>query len=252
MPELREHAPTLRVDGVRDSPPSGDLLVGIHSRRSEPSAARNRNRGCLGDDKTAFRSALRIVLKHQFTGDITWLSRSRTCEGRHHDAMTQSYRPNCYRREKPSMYSHVFLSRICTLGSNIPGRARLSSAPVLSLLGLPSTRTTSLVISIKRLLGIKVDMPPVRLSNMQGQCRSLSVEAQCFMGFGQAHVSAFAENSARESRSRRPSTSRQPCAMHNVASTKRAIAAQDGPVILGRTLRPRCGDYRSGNAPKAL
>jgi len=72
------------------------------------------------------------------------------------------------------------------------------------------------------------------------------------MGFGQAHLSAFAENSARESRSRRPSTSRQPCAMHNVASTKRAIAAQDGPVILGRTLRPRCGDYRSGNAPKAL
>ncbi len=108
MPELREHAPTLRVDGVRDSPPSRDLLVGIHSRRSEPSAARNRNRGCLGDDKTAFRSALRTVLKHQFTGDITWLLRSRTCEGRHHDAMTQSYRPNCYRREKPSMYSHVF------------------------------------------------------------------------------------------------------------------------------------------------
>ena len=88
--------------------------------------------------------------------------------------------------------------------------------------------------------------------NMQGQCRSLSVEAQCFMGFGQAHVSAFAENSARESRSRQPSTSRQPCAMHNVASTKRAIAAQDGPVILGRALRPRCSDYRSGNAPKAL
>jgi hypothetical protein len=50
---------------------------------------------------------------------------------------------------------------------------------------------------IKGLFRIKVKRPPVGLLGVQGQCRSLSVESQCFMGFGKALFSAFAENSAR-------------------------------------------------------
>ena len=50
---------------------------------------------------------------------------------------------------------------------------------------------------IKGLFRIKVKRPPVGLLGVQGQYRSLSVESQCFMGFGKALFSAFAENSAR-------------------------------------------------------
>jgi hypothetical protein len=50
---------------------------------------------------------------------------------------------------------------------------------------------------IKSLFRRKVNRPPVGLLDVQGHCRSLSVESQCFMGFGKALFSAFAENSAR-------------------------------------------------------
>jgi hypothetical protein len=51
MPELGEHVSALRVNGVRDSLPSRNLLVRIQAGGSEPSPACDRNRSPFRNDE---------------------------------------------------------------------------------------------------------------------------------------------------------------------------------------------------------
>src|SRR5882724_351205 len=68
VPELGEHVSTLRVNGVRDSLPSRNLLVRIQAGGSKPSPGCDRNRSRFRNDEPTVRGPLRIVLEHQ----ITW------------------------------------------------------------------------------------------------------------------------------------------------------------------------------------
>src|SRR6266849_4327052 len=68
VPELGEHVSRLRVNGVRDSLPSRNLLVRIQAGGSKPSPGCDRNRSRFRNDEPTVRGPLRIVLEHQ----ITW------------------------------------------------------------------------------------------------------------------------------------------------------------------------------------
>src|SRR5258708_37094721 len=67
VPELGEHVSTLRVNGVRDSLPSRNLLVRIQAGGSKPSPACDGNRSPFRNDEPTVRGPLRIVLEHQIT-----------------------------------------------------------------------------------------------------------------------------------------------------------------------------------------
>jgi hypothetical protein len=74
VPELGEHMPTNRVNGIRDSLPAGNLLVRIQAGGSEPSPASDRNRGRFKNDEPTVRGPLRIVFEHQVTRNSPWLN----------------------------------------------------------------------------------------------------------------------------------------------------------------------------------
>src|SRR6266852_6671760 len=89
MPELGEHVSTLRMNGVRDSLPSRDLLLRIQGGGSEPSATCDRNRSPFRNDEPTVRGPLRIVLEHEVTWNTPWRNGPRTCERSHHYAVVQ-------------------------------------------------------------------------------------------------------------------------------------------------------------------
>jgi hypothetical protein len=90
VPELREHVATLLVHRACDPVPTGDLLVGIHSRRTTPPATRHGNRRRLGEDASALRGALRVLCEHQVARKIAGLFGPRTRQRCHHHPMCQS------------------------------------------------------------------------------------------------------------------------------------------------------------------
>jgi len=103
MPKLREHMAALRTDSGSDLLPAFDLLVRIHTGRSQPTAPGDRNVRCFSDDETAFGSSLRVVLTHQIVGNISWLLRSRPRKWRHHNTMAKRDRSNLNGGEQLSM-----------------------------------------------------------------------------------------------------------------------------------------------------
>src|SRR5882757_6433974 len=88
VPELCNHAAAGCMDGIRDAPPSADLLLGPEAWRIGPAKSFRANRGGFGDDQSS-RSALRIILRLQGRGHVIMRLRTHPGEWRHDDAVSK-------------------------------------------------------------------------------------------------------------------------------------------------------------------
>src|SRR6202140_5307185 len=86
MPQLCNHAAAGRVDGIRDTSPSADLLLGPEAWCIGPAKSFRANRGGLGDDQSS-RSTLRIILRLQGRGHVIMRLGTHPGERRHDDAV---------------------------------------------------------------------------------------------------------------------------------------------------------------------
>jgi hypothetical protein len=99
VPQLHEDAPALRMDGIRDLLPAGDVRVLVDARRAEIAAAVVRDVGRFGDDEPALRSALTVVLQHDAARAVVGVGAQARgwCV---HDAMLQRVRSDPDRRKE--------------------------------------------------------------------------------------------------------------------------------------------------------
>src|ERR1700722_17013666 len=86
MPQLCNHAAAGRVDGIRDTSPSADLLLRPEAGCIGPAKSFRTNRGGLGDDQSG-RSTLRVILCLQRRGHMIMRLRAHPGEWRHDDAV---------------------------------------------------------------------------------------------------------------------------------------------------------------------
>src|ERR1700679_398827 len=76
------------MDGIRDTPPSADLLLRPQTRRIGPSKSFRANRGGLGDEQSG-RSTLRVIFRLQRCRHMIVGVGAHPSERRHHDAIRQ-------------------------------------------------------------------------------------------------------------------------------------------------------------------
>src|SRR6202789_4714184 len=86
MPELGNDATARSMNGIRDAPPSADLLRRPQARRIGPAESLRTNCGGLCDDQSS-RSTLRIILRLQGRGHVIPRLRTHPGERRHDDAV---------------------------------------------------------------------------------------------------------------------------------------------------------------------
>src|ERR1700761_213864 len=86
VPELCNDAAASCVNGIYDTSPSADLLLGPEAWCIGPAKSFRVNRGCLGDDQSS-RSTLRIILSLQRRGYLVVRLCTHSGERRHDDAV---------------------------------------------------------------------------------------------------------------------------------------------------------------------
>src|ERR1700733_12169282 len=86
VPELCNDAAASSMDGIRDAPPSTDLLLCPQSWRIGPAKPFRTNRGGFSDDQSS-RSTLRVILRLQGRGHVIMRLRTHPGERRHDDAV---------------------------------------------------------------------------------------------------------------------------------------------------------------------
>src|ERR1700751_1921572 len=86
VPELCNDAASCRMDGIRNTSPSTDLLLCPQSGRIGPAKSFRANRSGLGDDQSG-RSTLRVILRLQGRGHMIMRSRTHRSERPHDEAV---------------------------------------------------------------------------------------------------------------------------------------------------------------------
>ena len=94
--ELHEHLRTFLMHGLGDEFPALDLLGGEYSGDTRITQAIRRGRCAFGDDESE-RSALGVVLRHQFVRDVS--NRAAASQRRHDQVILQGQRSNYGLRE---------------------------------------------------------------------------------------------------------------------------------------------------------
>src|SRR5229473_7390748 len=89
VPELCNDAASGCMDGIRDTPPSADMLLCPQAWRIGPAKSFRANRGGFGDDQSS-RSTLRIIPRLQGRGHVIMRLRTHPGERRHDDAVRKS------------------------------------------------------------------------------------------------------------------------------------------------------------------
>src|SRR5882672_2105653 len=89
MPELEQNGGALSMDRVNDLAPSGNLVVGLNTRRTVTAIPLSADVGRLGDEEATRRRALRIVFDHRLAGHVAWHLGAHPCQRRQHDAVCQ-------------------------------------------------------------------------------------------------------------------------------------------------------------------
>src|ERR1700688_1102599 len=99
VPELCNDAAACRMDSIRNTSPSADLLLRPQSWRIGPAKSFRANRGGLGDDQSG-RSTLRVILRLQGRRHMIVRLRTHPSERRHDDAVRKIEVSHPIRREK--------------------------------------------------------------------------------------------------------------------------------------------------------
>src|SRR5258708_5476098 len=86
VPELCNDAAAGRMDGIRDTSPSADLLLRPEAWCIGPAKCFQANRGGFGDDQSS-RSTLCVILRLQGRGHVIMRLRTHPGERRHDDAV---------------------------------------------------------------------------------------------------------------------------------------------------------------------
>src|SRR5580698_3045148 len=86
VPKLCNDATAGRMDGIRDAPPSADLVLRPEAWCIGPAKSFRANRGGFGDDQTS-RSTLRVILRLQGRGNVITRLGTHPGERRHDDAV---------------------------------------------------------------------------------------------------------------------------------------------------------------------
>src|SRR5258708_11617883 len=86
VPELCNDAAASRMNGIRDTSPSADLLLRPEAWCIGPAKSLRANCGRLGDDQSR-RSTLRVILRLQHRGHMIMRFRTHPSERRHDDAV---------------------------------------------------------------------------------------------------------------------------------------------------------------------
>ncbi len=99
MPKLEKNEAALGMNGIRDTPPAGDLSIGIDARRHGVAISLAGNRRCLRDDETSLRGALLVIAHHQAAWDVANLGPHAGQRGHHH-AVGNGIRADLNEREQ--------------------------------------------------------------------------------------------------------------------------------------------------------
>src|SRR6202789_1980450 len=108
MPELGNDATARSMNGIRDAPPSADLLRRPQARRIGPAESLRTNCGGLCDDQSS-RSTLRIILRLQGRGYVIPRLRTHPGERRHDDAVRKIEVSHRIWKEKRPKRHHMTL-----------------------------------------------------------------------------------------------------------------------------------------------
>src|ERR1700723_1332133 len=105
VPKLCNDATAGRMDGIRDTPPSADLVLRPEAWCIGPAKSFRADRGGFGDDQSS-RSALRVILRLQYRGHVIMRLRTHPGERRHDDAVRKIEVSHSIRCEKRLIRHH--------------------------------------------------------------------------------------------------------------------------------------------------